>query len=117
MRADPEAIRAALRRHEEFGGQGYMREMVTLARGNIAEQMVQVRRGIEARDPGMLHPALHAILGSAGNLGADSLAHEARSGLEALQAGQIELALAHAREGLRSLLERVGVYLQEEADR
>lgn len=97
MRADPDAIRAALRQHAEFGGQGYMREMVVLARGNIAEQMLQVRRGIEMHDASILGAALHSILGSAGNLGAEGLAHDARAGLDALHAEQLERALEHAR--------------------
>lgn len=97
MRADAEAIRVALRRHERFGGYQFMRQILDLAQRNITDQIAQARRGVESGDVQALGTSLHSIAGSAGNLGAEGLAHDARAGLEMLQAGQVEAAAARLR--------------------
>jgi len=72
---------AALERLHMLGGEAFVAEMLDLALGNIAEQLVAGRAAASRNDPKGFVSALHSIAGSAGNLGAVELEGLARQGL------------------------------------
>ena len=101
---DPEA----LARLERFGGQRLLNEMIALFLGSAPDRLSAAAAAIAADDPGATEHALHALKGSAGQLGAVRLSRlcergeaMARSGGlapigEVLEASREELRLVEA---------------------
>jgi hypothetical protein len=79
--------RKALARLHELGGDELLAEMIDLGSKNISQQLAKARRGLLAGDVGTARLALHAIVGSAGNLGAVEIMELARAGVAAMHEG------------------------------
>ncbi|UCE01413.1 MAG: Hpt domain-containing protein [Candidatus Latescibacterota bacterium] len=79
--------RKALALLHELGGDEFLAEMIDRSSKNISQQLAEARRGLLAGDVGTARLALHAVVGSAGILGAVEIMELARAGLAALHEG------------------------------
>lgn len=78
----PHAIdRTALERLRAVGDADFVSRMIELALQNIAERLTEAREAAVGGDAKAMATALHAIAGSAGNVGAAELERCAREGL------------------------------------
>jgi HPt (histidine-containing phosphotransfer) domain-containing protein len=114
--ADPQPAPAAFAVDELLarvdGDRSLLAELVALLRAESPSMLRDLRRSLEASDPGALRSAAHAIKGALGNFGARDACAAAQA-LETLgQAGTVEgaaaqlAALERAVEGLEGGLVR-----------
>jgi HPt (histidine-containing phosphotransfer) domain-containing protein len=98
--------RTALERLQRLGGSALVRQMLGLFREGALQRLAAAREAQEAGDRTALARAAHALVGSAGNVGAAELMARARALEEAARAGSpdlsgllAELEAAHERFG------------------
>jgi len=105
MTTPPVLDRAALERLRRIGGSALVRQMLELFRDGAAQRLAAARAAVAEGDRPALGRAAHALVSSAGNVGAAELLAVARAAEELARAPDADMrpALARLEESIARL--------------